>query len=69
MIFLYYWRVVGGLLVEMRQLWGKLPSTTLYSDISEPIAEGLEQRPVSEGLMLLVDVTCGSTLHEIFPCV
>jgi hypothetical protein len=41
MIFLYYWRVEGGLLVEMRQLWGKLSSTTLYSDIPEPIAEGL----------------------------
>jgi hypothetical protein len=41
MIFFYYWCVEGGLLVEMRQLWGKLSSTTLYSDIPEPIAEGL----------------------------
>ena len=41
MTFVCYCSVEVGLLVEMRQLWGKLSSTTLYSDISEPIAEGL----------------------------
>ena len=41
MTFLCNCSVEVGLLVEMRQLWGKMSPTTLYSEFSEPITEEL----------------------------